>query len=113
MKTNKIISTLLLGLILMITSCDALVCDIPVSCVNKTNVPVYVVFFATDYPAPMITNIVTNNRLPVMLTADIPAKTTVNLTIYEPDRLGIWYGVYINDTLYVTGKVQNPVIEIE
>lgn len=107
------IKILLLGVLITLTSCDALVCDIPVSCVNQTNKPIYMVFFVTDYPMTTISNIVTNNRLPVILTADVPANTTVNLTIYEPDRLGIWYGAYINDTLYVTGKVQNPIIKIE
>lgn len=107
------IKILLIGIIITFSSCDALVCDIPVSCINLTNEPVYMVFFVTDYPAPTISNIVTNNRLPVALTADVPSMDTVNLTIYEPDRLSIWYGVYINDTLYVTGKVQNSIIKIQ
>ena len=99
--------------VLGLTSCDILVNDITVTCVNDTNTTVTMVFYATDYPLPTINNIVTNNKVPILTWIDVPAKDNVSLTIYEVDRLGVWYGAYINDSLYVTGKVINPIIKIK
>ena len=109
---KRIFYILIIGLAVL-SSCDKLVTDITVTCVNETNTEVNMVFYATDYPIPTIYNITTNNSLPVLTTLDIPAQSTRSVTIYEPDRLSVWYGAYINDTIYVTGKIMNHIIKIQ
>jgi len=100
---------------MFLSSCDKLVNDIRVTCINETDEQAYVRFFATDYPLPNVWNIVNNNDLPVLVTASVYPHESMNVIIYEPVRLDVWYGVYINDSLYVTGKINvyNPIIKIE
>jgi len=109
---KKIIYILLISIV-GLASCDVLVNDMTVTCINETDTTVTMVFYATDYFLPTINNIVTNNQVPILTRIDVPSNDAVSLTIYEVDRLGVWYGAYINDSVYVTGKVMNQTIKIQ
>jgi hypothetical protein len=99
------------------TSCnqiiDIAVNDIDITMVNETSETAQVLFFSTEYPLQQIANIIHDNELPVMASMIIEPDSYNIINIVEPIRLCVWYGVYINDTLYVTGKADKEFIKIQ
>lgn len=112
-----IICFIIIAIFSLFSSCnqiiDIAVNDIDITMVNETNETLQVLFFSTEYPTQQIANIIHDNKLPVMASMNIEPNSYNIINIIEPIRLCVWYGVYVGDTLYVTGKADKPFIKIQ